>query len=64
MFEDVLQETLLAAYKRGAKPGRAQVHYVEVANEREARVIRNGTIGLPSPPRNRGWRRASRGTAP
>ncbi|MDR6129080.1 Eco57I restriction-modification methylase domain-containing protein [Sphingomonas sp. SORGH_AS_0438] len=49
VFEDVLQETLLAAYKRGAKAVRAQVHYVEVANEREARVIRNGTIGLPSP---------------
>lgn len=49
VFEDVLQETLLAAYRRGAKPGRAQVHYVEVASEREARVIRNGTIGLPSP---------------
>ena len=49
VFEDVLQETLLAAYRRGAKPGRAQVHYVQVANEREARVIRNGTIGLPSP---------------
>lgn len=50
VFEDVLQETLLAAYRRGAKPGRAQVHYVQVANEREAHVIRNGTIGLPSPP--------------
>lgn len=49
VFEDVLQETLLAVYKRGAKPGRAQVHYVEVTNEREARLIRNGTIGLPSP---------------
>ncbi|WP_375403736.1 class I SAM-dependent DNA methyltransferase [uncultured Sphingomonas sp.] len=50
VFEDVLQETLLAAYRRGAKPGRAQVHYVQVASEREAHVIRNGTIGLPSPP--------------
>lgn len=49
VFEDVLQETLLAVYKRGAKPGRAQVHYVEVTNEREARLTRNGTIGLPSP---------------
>lgn len=47
VFEDVLQETLLAAYKRGAEAGRAQVHYLEVANEREAKVIRNGTIGLP-----------------
>lgn len=63
VFEDVLQETLLAAYKRGAKPGRAQIHYVEVANEREARVIRNGTIGLPSRRRNRGSHRASHGTA-
>ncbi len=50
VFEDVLQETLLAVYKRGAEAGRAQVHYVQVANEREACVIRNGTIGLPSPP--------------
>lgn len=49
VFEDVLQETLLAAYRRGAKAGRAQVHYIEVTNEREARLIRNGTIGLPSP---------------
>lgn len=49
VFEDVLQETFLATYHRGAKPGRVQVHYVEVASEREARVIRNGTIGLPSP---------------
>ena len=49
VFEDVLQETLLAAYRRGAKPGRAQVHCVQVASEREAHVIRNGTIGLPSP---------------
>ena len=49
VFEDVLQETLLAAYKRGAAPARAQVHYVQVANEREAKVVRNGTIGLPSP---------------
>lgn len=49
VFEDVLQETFLATYHRGAKPGRVQVHYVEVASEREARVIRNGTVGLPSP---------------
>jgi adenine-specific DNA-methyltransferase len=49
VFEDVLQETLLAAYRRGAKPGRVQVHYVQVSSEREARVIRNGTIGLPCP---------------
>jgi len=49
VFEDVLQETLLAAYKRGAAPGRAQVHYVHVSSERKACIVRNGTIGLPSP---------------
>lgn len=49
VFEDVLQETLLAVYRRGAKPSRVQVHYVQVANERETQVIRNGTVGLPSP---------------
>lgn len=49
VFEDVLQETLLACYRKGAKPGRAQVHYVTVTSEREASVVRNGTIGLPSP---------------
>lgn len=50
VFEDVLQETLLATYRKGAKASRAQVHYVQVTNEREAHVIHNGTIGLPSPP--------------
>jgi adenine-specific DNA-methyltransferase len=49
VFEDVLQETCLAAYCKGASAGRAQVHYVKVTSEREATVVRNGTIGLPSP---------------
>ncbi|CCV04602.1 putative RNA methylase [Mesorhizobium metallidurans STM 2683] len=48
VFEDVLQETLLAVYKRGAQPQRAQIHYLTVASETEAKVTRNGTIGLPS----------------
>jgi adenine-specific DNA-methyltransferase len=47
VFEGVLQETLLAVYKRGAKPGRAEVHYLTVSSEREAEVRRNGTVGLP-----------------
>lgn len=47
VFEDVLQETLLAVYRRGGKPGRAQVHYLTVSSEREAEVRRNGTVGLP-----------------
>ncbi len=49
VFEDVLQETLLAIYRKGAQPGRAQVHYVHVTDAGEAEVVRNGTIGLPSP---------------
>ena len=48
VFEDVLQETLLAVYHKGSLPRRAQVHYVQVASEREASVVRNGTIALPS----------------
>jgi len=47
VFEDVLQETLLAVYKRGAEVGRAQVHYLTVTNEREAQVRCNGAVGLP-----------------
>lgn len=47
VFEDVLQETLLAVYKRGGKPVRAQIHYLTVVTECEARITRNGTIGLP-----------------
>lgn len=47
VFEDVLQETLLAVYQRGAAPSRSQVHYLTVSNEREAEVRRNGTVGLP-----------------
>jgi adenine-specific DNA-methyltransferase len=48
VFEDVLQETLLAVYKRGAKSHRAQIHYLTVRSETEAEVTRNGTIALPS----------------
>lgn len=48
VFEDVLQETLLAVYRKGESRRRAQIHYLHVTNEREARVTRNGTIGLPA----------------
>lgn len=47
VFEDVLQETLLALYRKGGKPDRFQVHYLNVDNEREARLTRNGKVGLP-----------------
>lgn len=47
VFEDVLQETLLAVYRKGQARGRAQIQYIQVASEREAHLTRNGTIGLP-----------------
>lgn len=50
VFEDVLQETMIAVYRRGGKPGRAQIHYLTVADERHATVTRNGTVGIPTPP--------------
>lgn len=50
VFEDVLQETMIAVYRRGGQPGRAQIHYLIVADERSATITRNGTIGLPTPP--------------
>ena len=50
VFEDVLQETLLAVYRKGEPRGRARIHYLDVPNEREARVTRNGTIGFPADP--------------
>lgn len=47
VFEDVLQETLLALYQCGEKARRVQVHYLHVASETEATITRNGTVGLP-----------------
>lgn len=48
VFEDVLQETLLALYRRGAPQQRVQVHYLDVRSEASADVTRNGTVALPS----------------
>jgi adenine-specific DNA-methyltransferase len=50
VFEDVLQETLLAVYRKGEARGRAQIHYLHVSNEIDAVVKRNGTIELPPDP--------------
>jgi adenine-specific DNA-methyltransferase len=52
VFEDVMQETLLALYRCKAKPQRIQVHYLTVRSETEAAVVRNGTIGLPKDPKS------------
>lgn len=48
VFEDVLQETLLALYSKGGPRQRFQVHYLNVDNEREARLTKNGKVGLPA----------------
>jgi adenine-specific DNA-methyltransferase len=48
VFEDVLQETLLALYRKGGIRQRFQVHYLNVDNEREARLTKNGKVGLPA----------------
>lgn len=47
VFEDVLQETLLALYRRGGERGRFQVHYLNVESELRVRLTKNGTVGLP-----------------
>ncbi|MDB5440870.1 MAG: SAM-dependent methyltransferase, partial [Caulobacteraceae bacterium] len=46
VFEDVLQETCLTVYRKGAAPARAQVHYVTLDEKGAARIERNGAIAL------------------
>lgn len=48
VFEDVLQETLLAVYSKSGKCRPFQVHYLNVDNEREARLTKNGKVSLPA----------------
>jgi adenine-specific DNA-methyltransferase len=50
VFDEVLQETLLAVYRKGGPPGRARIHYLNVVSETDARVTRNGSVGLPADP--------------
>lgn len=47
VFEDVMQETLLALYRKGGEQRPFQVHYLNVDNEREARLTKNGKVKLP-----------------
>jgi adenine-specific DNA-methyltransferase len=50
VFEDVLQETLLAVYRKGESSLRAKINYLHLINEHEARVTHNGSIALPLEP--------------
>ncbi|KSB88216.1 RNA methyltransferase [Caulobacter vibrioides] len=47
VFEDVLQETLLAVYRKGSTSQRTQIHHLTVSNEVTIEVVQNGTVGLP-----------------
>ncbi len=47
VFEDVLQETLLALYRKDGEQGPFDVHYLTVDNECEAQLTKNGKVGLP-----------------
>lgn len=48
VFEDALQEIMLAIYQNGKETVPAQVHYLQVSDERRAKLVRNGTIALPN----------------
>jgi len=49
IFEDVLQETLLAVYAKGQPARPTQIHYLTLSNENETELVRNGTVELPKP---------------
>lgn len=48
VFDDVQQETMLAVYRKGGDIQRAQIHYIYVNGPADTRIVRNGTIGLPT----------------
>lgn len=47
VFDDVLQETLLATYRRGAETAEANVHFVTVFPDRNIKVAFVGRFTLP-----------------
>jgi adenine-specific DNA-methyltransferase len=49
VFEDVLQEALLATYRRGGKVGVTGVHYLAVSSDVSAKVTHAGHFTLPQP---------------
>jgi adenine-specific DNA-methyltransferase len=49
-FADVLQETLLAAYKRGGRPSVGQVHFISSAPGKAIEVTAAGSFSLPPTP--------------
>jgi adenine-specific DNA-methyltransferase len=52
VFEDVLQETMLAIYRRSGKPTRTSVHYFEVSSDTTGQITHAGHFKLPKDPSN------------
>ena len=50
VFADVLQETLLATYRRGGHPGAAHVHFISPASNASVETTTAGSFHLPKPP--------------
>lgn len=50
VFEDVLQETLLATYRRGAPSSRVAVHEIVPSDGERLNIKSTGTVELPSDP--------------
>lgn len=50
VFEDVLQEALLATYRRGGDAFEAAVHHLTVASDVSAAVVHTGHFTLPTDP--------------
>lgn len=50
VFDDVLQETLLATYRRGARPTPVATHEITPANGTGLAVVDVGSIALPADP--------------
>jgi adenine-specific DNA-methyltransferase len=48
VFEDVLQETLLATYRKGGKVDGAAVHHLAVASDSSARITHAGRFTVPA----------------
>ncbi len=50
VFADVLQETLLAAYRRGGDPGAGEVHFISPGQDGSIETTAAGTFSLPKQP--------------
>ena len=50
VFEDVLQEALLATYRKSGKLNGAAVHYLAVSSDASARITHAGRFTVPSKP--------------